>query len=298
MKVKARLYILLCFVARRTPPFNSFFSPYHDSSMSSRGSRSRSRSRARERSSSSPSSSKKSNASKEEQLATSSFFTLRVVHLLVIYVVGSTGLGLYLHHRTHDVWNVVQIALCFFLSINFLISWWEVCLWQYIDDIKKEWHQLESRYGDDRFQACLDFFLAPITLSEAFALRTWTRVWATYSLYDPSYSSTKSYGFWIDVGNGHSMLLPSVALCLGMTFQSPLSPLAYGVLGVICYYQMFYGCLLYFLSFFANGRHHGKSALEVGLFVGISNGIWIGFPLLGLWASIMVLAHNNWSIFI
>jgi hypothetical protein len=270
--------------------------------MSTGGGRSRSRSRSRSRKAPSSTHATPGVAAslKKDVSSTGSdspLFTLRVAHVLVVYVVLSTGLGWYWHHRVHGVWSPVQILLCFFLGLNFLISLWEVALWRYIEDIEKHYRELQEQYGERRLEACLDFFTAPVTLWEVFSLRYWARVWSTYSLYDPAYSSKKSYGFWIDVGNGHSMLIPSILLCINMTLHWPMSPKVMGVVGIICYYQMFYGCVLYFLQFFANGRHRGKSSFEVALFVGVSNGIWISFPLLGLWACIMLIATNTWQVF-
>ena len=39
--------------------------------------------------------------------------------------------------------------------------------------------------------------------------------------------------------------------------------------------------MVYFLSYVFNGRYRGKPVSEVLLFVGLSNGLWFCFPLLG-----------------
>lgn len=46
--------------------------------------------------------------------------------------------------------------------------------------------------------------------------------------------------------------------------------------------QEFYGTVIYFLSYVFNERYKGKPVSEVLLFVGLSNGLWFCFPLLGL----------------
>ena len=43
-----------------------------------------------------------------------------------------------------------------------------------------------------------------------------------------------------------------------------------------------YGTVLYYLSFFYNGRQRGIPIAEVIGWVGGSNGIWIIFPLIGI----------------
>jgi len=40
-------------------------------------------------------------------------------------------------------------------------------------------------------------------------------LWSTYSLLDPSYVSTTSFGFWIDTGNGITTLVPTLLLSYG-----------------------------------------------------------------------------------
>ena len=102
-------------------------------------------------------------------------------------------------------------------------------------------------------------------------------------------------GFYIDIGNGHSMLLPSVLWLFNVMIGAPLSPQWLGICGIICFYQMWYGTLLYFTSFFANKHHHGKTVTEVVLFVGVSNGIWFTFPLLGIWASIQLVLTGSFG---
>lgn len=97
------------------------------------------------------------------------------------------------------------------------------------------------------------------------------------------------------MGNGHSALLPSLLWIGNSLALAPLGPQLLGIVGIISFYQMFYGTVLYFTSFFINKRHHGKSLLEVLLFVGLTNGIWFVFPLLGVWASIQLVLQNSFA---
>lgn len=172
----------------------------------------------------------------------------------------------------------------------------EIALWRYVEVIRRQWKQYEARFGSRRVDACLELFWTELSPSQLFSLRFWSRIWAVYSLWDPSYSDQRSYGFYIDIGNGHSMLAPSLLWLVNSSLRAPLGPRWLGVLGIISFYQMFYGCLLYFISFFANRRHVGKSFHEVALFVGVSNGIWFIFSLLGLWASIHLVLDGSFAV--
>ena len=62
-------------------------------------------------------------------------------------------------------------------------------------------------------------------------------MWSTYSLYDPSYSNRESFGFFIDVGNGWSTLLPSAVFLWGLTYQL-LEPRLLGLMGCLMFYQV------------------------------------------------------------
>ncbi len=223
---------------------------------------------------------------------------LRAFEVVSLYVVLATVVPWYWHRSLHGCWNWVQMALTFFCAINFLISFWEVALWRYIVDIEKQYRDLLAKYKEERTRATLDLFVRRLTLSEVFSLHFWTRIWSIYSLYDPSYSDKRSYGFFIDIGNGHTMLLPSVLWVVNMTALAPLAPHWLGIVGIICFYQMFYGTVLYFTSFLTNRRYEGKTPLEMFLFVILSNGIWITFPLLGIWASIQLVLQGTFDVFL
>jgi hypothetical protein len=223
---------------------------------------------------------------------------MRVYHFIVSYVVLFTTSLWFWHRHVHGSFNAVQMALSFFSVINVMICLWEIALWQYIEVIKEQFKANERRWKHNRTGACIDFFVSPLTWSEAFSFHYWTRVWSVYSLFDPSYSNERSYGFYIDAGNGHTMLLPSLLWCVNMTTLGPLSAPWMGFMGIISFYQMLYGTVIYFISFFTNRCHRGKTFLEVLLFVGVSNGIWASFPLLGIWTSIQLLLQNNFSYFL
>ena len=61
----------------------------------------------------------------------------------------------------------------------------------------------------------------------------------SYSLMDDSYSDTKSFGFWIDTGNGFITFIPTALFWVGMTYDIMDARLL-GVMGLIFNYQMWY----------------------------------------------------------
>ena len=57
-----------------------------------------------------------------------------------------------------------------------------------------------------------------------------------------------------------------------------------------------YGTVLYYSSFFFNRRHRGLPVAEVVGWVGGSNGIWIVFPLIGMYVSFQLIVSNTFDV--
>lgn len=165
----------------------------------------------------------------------------KVYHFLIVYVLASTGSCVYLHHQKHGGLSFGQIGLAFFLCLNILICFWEICLGLHIDHIKKEAGRLKETYKGDKLKACLAFFMADMPMSQLFSSKFWSAVWSTYALYDPSYANKESFGFFIDVGNGWTMLLPSIFFTLGMTYEL-VSARVLGIIGLVINYQVCHIC--------------------------------------------------------
>ena len=140
-------------------------------------------------------------------------------------------------------------------------------------------------------------FMRPIPILRVFSFREWTRIWSTYSLFDPGYSDRRSFGYNIDVGNGFTTIIPAIIFAFGMTF-SFLPPRVLGIIGIIIFWQMFYGTSVYFFQFFNNGRHKGHTVRDVLLFVGVSNLLWLLFPLWGLCASVQLVLEGSYGVFL
>ena len=175
-----------------------------------------------------------------------------------------------------------------------MICYWELALCYRIRRIKRDFAEKKSLATPNARLRCLrDLFLTEVP--QTFSWTFWSQIWSTYAIYDPAYANDESYGFWIDVGNGHSTLVPSILWIIGMTFNV-LPPRWFALVGIVSFYQEFYGTVIYLAQFLYHRRHHNRSALEVGLFVALSNGIWILGPLVGIFAAIAILQDDDFAI--
>lgn len=212
-------------------------------------------------------------------------------------VVAGTTLHVWLHQRTHGVYNVTQIGLAFFLVINVMVAWWEIALFVRQDQIRAEYDEIREPYRGREMAAVVQVFTRRIPLQKVFSFREWTRIWSTYSLFDPGYSDRRSFGYNIDVGNGFTTIVPATLFAFGMTFDL-VPPRVLGIVGVIIFWQMFYGTAVYFFQFFNNDRHKGHSVRDILLFVGVSNLSWLVFPLWGLWTSVRLILGGTYAVFL
>ena len=214
-----------------------------------------------------------------------------------VFVVAGTLFHVWLHQRVHGVYSVTQIGLAFFLVVNVLIAWWEIALMIRQDQIHAEYESIKETYRGREMTRVAEVFVRPIPLIRVLSLRQWTTIWSTYSLFDPGYSDRRSFGYNIDVGNGFTTLVPALLFAFGMTFE--LMPArVLGIIGIIIFWQMFYGTAVYFFQFFNNGRHKGHSVRDVLLFVGLSNLLWLVFPLWGLCASVRLILDGSYGVFL
>ncbi|MGB8332140.1 MAG: hypothetical protein WCE62_18585 [Polyangiales bacterium] len=217
--------------------------------------------------------------------------------VIAAFVIGGTGFQVWLHQRVHGAYNPTQIGLAFFLVINVLVAWWEIALFVCQDRIRAEYEATREPYRGRELSRIVEVLARPIPLLQALSFSQWTSVWSSYSLFDPGYSDRRSFGYNIDVGNGFTTLVPSVAFAFGMTFELMPARLL-GIIGVIMFWQMFYGTAVYFFQFFNNGRHKGHRLGDLLLFVGITNLMWFVFPVWGLYASTQLILNGSYAIFL
>ncbi len=216
--------------------------------------------------------------------------------VVVAAVVLGTATPVVLHHHTHGVWNAHQIALAFFLWLNTIIAYWEICLFFEIDRIEEQYAGFRTKYRGRELDRVKDFFTSKLTLRQVFAMSTWAEIWSSYAVFDESYADRKSYGYFIDIGNGFSTLVPSLLCLYGMTFHV-LPARVLGLIAILLSYQMWYGTLLYFTSFIRNKRYVGHTIGNLALFVGLSNGLWFTFPLWAMWAAIQLIYTDSYAVF-
>jgi len=210
---------------------------------------------------------------------------------------GGTLFHVWLHQRVHGVYNATQIGLAFFLVINVLVAWWEIALFVCQNQIRAEYDASKGPYRGRELARVAEVFARPIPLLKVLSFRQWTTVWSSYSLFDPGYSDRRSFGYNIDVGNGFTTLIPAVLFAFGMTFE--LMPArVLGIIGIIIFWQMFYGTAVYFFQFFNNERHKGHSLRDLLLFVGFTNLMWLVFPVWGLCASSELILNGSYAVFL
>jgi hypothetical protein len=203
----------------------------------------------------------------------------------------------WLHQRVHGVYNATQIGLASFLVINVLISWWEIALLVCPDEIRSDYEAIKQSYRGRGLVRIGEIFARPIPVLRVLSPCEWKAIWSSYSLFDPGYADRRSFGYNIDVANGLTTIIPSALFAFGMTFE--LMPArVLGIVGVIMFWQMFYGTTVYFFQFFHNGRHEGHSVRDLALFVGLTNLLWLVFPAWGVCASIQLILDGTYALFL
>ena len=180
--------------------------------------------------------------------------------------------------------NFTHALLTLFNAVNVLICIWEMSLFVHQNEVQKTYRKLkkevEKRRGGGDLPTPLCLF-EKITLREALSLKHWHVIWSTYALLDPSYVQTQSWGFWVDTGNGFVTIAPTIAMTVGATYDLSrygVSPLAYGLIGLIFNYQMMYGTVIYF-SNYTYQRYYERASFGSKMVVLFANVIWIVFPM-------------------
>jgi len=204
------------------------------------------------------------------------------------------------HHAHHGVVNPAHVTLTLFNAVNLLICVWEHALFLYRAEILREHKKLKVKHcakGKRALPSPLCLF-ENITLRQALSHKHWSVIWSQYSLLDPSYADPKSFGFWIDTGNGIVTLPATLLLSYHPTFYdadvSLWQPRTVGVIGMIFNYQMLYGTVLYFASYRLNRYHEGASRATVMIVIA-ANAVWFVFP--GWWMAVCweIVQTNTWD---
>ena len=221
---------------------------------------------------------------------------MRVWNVILVAVLAGTATPVLLHHQVHGVLSPVQLVLAFFLWLNVIIALWELCLFFRIDRIEAEHTRMRHTYRGREITRIKDFMRSEVPAGRLLSPTLWAGIWSSYSLFDESYASKKSFGFFVDVGNGFTTLVPSLLFLHQMTFQQ-LPARALGIVGLLLFYQMWYGTVVYLGSYFLNRRHVGRPLWHVAVIVVVLNGLWLTFPLLGIYASISMIYSSSYAMF-
>ena len=216
--------------------------------------------------------------------------------IILVFLLGGTAIPVWLHLRAHGSFNAHQAVLAFFLWLNVMINLWEICLLLRVGWIRKHYEGLAKDRSKSPLAHVKSLFFERVPFTKILSTYTWSKIWSTYSLFDESYSDNKSYGFWIDVGNEISTILPSVLFLYGMTFDL-VGPRALGLIGTVLFWQMFYGTVLYFSQFLYHRRYRGHSVFDLSLFVGLTNGMWFVLPPWGIYTCVTLVYGDSFAIF-
>ena len=257
---------------------------------------------------------------------------------LILYLFTITGIAIYSQYKLHNVLlHPIHVALSLFLALNLIVCFFEMVLFYKHEKIAEKCREYQkiltipTKDGlapPSRLSFGLNFFTGlKVNFQNVFSSELWTEVWAYYSVFDRSYGSTESFGYFIDVGNGFSTIVPTVIFLFGMTCHgigfeeliletfggSDGSLVVYhlssfvsiiceartlGIIGFASFWQEFYGTIVYFLSFIHNKRHLKLTCMENGIFVCLTNGLWIVFPLVGMFASWKLIQEGNHEVFV
>ena len=212
---------------------------------------------------------------------------------VVVAVLAGAGIGLSYALRG-DV-SVAYCVLSLFLSLNLLISYWELALGLRQDLIAARAAYWRGRRAETGRSPALAFLATRISVAQMPTLDGWADVWAAYASYDGSYLDRRSYGFNADFANGLVLVLPSFFLYVALTVHW-LSPTVIGILGAMLFWHWLYSGSVYWLSFFGSGGHRSISRGEVFAYVWLPTAPWVLASMVGVYVSIRLIVDGNYSV--
>ena len=215
---------------------------------------------------------------------------------VVAYHAACIGALLAWHLQSHGVVNLTHALLATFLVINVWICICEIALLCFPSPIQQQGAAFDARHGAGVLPPV--FLFERVALRDVLSLRYWAIMWSTYAQLDPAYVDTTSFGYCVDVGNGVTTLLPSLLFAAGMTNHALFAPRVLGMLGLVPFYQELYGTCVYFFQYCFNRKYSLTSRAMVYGVVLPANGIWIAFPLIGMWASARLILDDSYAVFL
>ena len=218
------------------------------------------------------------------------------VGLIVTLTVSTLTLaGLGMRFSAHGDFNILHAILILFFSVNFLVCYWEACLfWRrdYIETRTEYWR--ERRRVTGRAPA-LEFFIIQVPLKQLLSPTIWADAWATYCQYDDSYADRRTFGYNADIANGFVTPVPTLILYVAYSIDF-LPALIAGIIGVALFWQWTYVTSVYWVSFFVSDRQSKISRREIYTYIVAINSYWVLCALLGLYVSICLILDGNYSI--
>lgn len=221
---------------------------------------------------------------------------MRVSTFIALFLTIVSAVTFSAHYLVHGVLNVTYIIVAFFLVLNLLICFWELCLFFRIDHIKSTYDSNLVEFSENKSKAVVNFMNSKVTLQNAFSMKFWSETWSSYALFDGSYADKRTYGFAIDIGNGMSTLIPSLIVHVGLTLHF-LPANILGIIALLLFYQMTYGTVLYWISFIVNKRYRLISFNENMMYIVGTNAPWFVFGVVGIYSSVRMILDNNFSVF-
>ncbi len=223
----------------------------------------------------------------------SSGMPVGVLAALVVALLALPGIGA--RYYVHGVLDFVHVLLSLFFSINLMICYWEACLFFRRDYIEKRTVYWRGRQRETGRTPVGEFLSTRAPLRRVASPTLWADVWATYSVFDESYSDRTTFGFNADIVNGFFTPLPTLILYAAYTLCFVPAVLA-GILGAMLFWQWTYVTSAYLVSFFVAGRQHRITRGEMYTYIGAMNAPWVLCPLLGLYVSCRLILDGNYSV--
>ncbi len=222
---------------------------------------------------------------------------LNVWQLVSLCLVVGTLLAVVVHSVVHETFNWLQAVLAFFLVLNLLNCFWELSLFIRINYINKKHNENLKTFRGNEGALVSEFLTHPVRRKDLVSFTFWADVWSVYAIFDDSYADKRSFGYFVDSGNGMTTLVSSAIFLVGMTFPI-FPPVVLGIIGLILFHQMTYGTAVYWLSFMVNKRYKLISFKDFMIYIVGSNGVWFACSLLGAFAAVQVLLAGSMDIFV
>ena len=206
-----------------------------------------------------------------------------------------TLLGLCTRYYLFGDFNVFHGLLSLFFSVNLPVCYWEICLFLKRDYIEKRTEYWRARQRETGRTPAVEFLKTRVPLRRIFSPTVWADVWATYSLFDGSFSDRRTFGFSADVANGFFTAIPTLILYAAFTVDFMPAVLA-GMLGLILSWQWTYVTSVYWVSFFIARRQRHITRRELYTYIGAFNAPWVLFALLGLYVSARLILDGDYRV--